>query len=299
MKLLGRYNNGNYHVAIFDDGTKIRETVDPSETEFKARFPESIDLKITNSCNLGCDWCHEDSTPDGKHGNINLPFLKTLRPYTEVAIGGGNPLTHPQLTSLLKQFHSYKVFSNITVSQEHFMENQSTLLTMVSQKLIHGIGISYTHYSDDFVTALSMFPNAVIHVINGINSVESISKLYNKGLKLLILGYKQIRRGADYHSSRKTGTQVVNNQYTMDYQLPEIIDGFNVVSFDNLALEQLIGIKDICKDTWKNHYQGDDGSHTMYIDLVKEEYAVSSTSTIRFPLIGAVELMFESIQTSI
>ena len=26
MKLLGEYENGNYNVKIYDDGTKIRET---------------------------------------------------------------------------------------------------------------------------------------------------------------------------------------------------------------------------------------------------------------------------------
>ena len=33
--------------------------------------------------------CHEKATPDGKHGDIlNIPFLNSLEPYTELAIGG-------------------------------------------------------------------------------------------------------------------------------------------------------------------------------------------------------------------
>ena len=56
------------------------------------------------------------------------------------------------------------------------------------------------------------------------------------------------------------------------------ISTFKVVSFDNLALEQL-NVKNILnKDKWNKLYMGDDGSYTMYIDAVTEEYAMSSTS---------------------
>jgi hypothetical protein len=53
---------------------------------------------------------------------------------------------------------------------------------------------------------------------------------------------------------------------------------FPLVSFDNLALEQL-NIKDkVSPNEWERSYMGDDGSFTMYVDLVKEQYAVSSIS---------------------
>ncbi len=46
-KLLSKYRNGNYNVAIFDDGTKIRyNNLDCLVPE----FPESMDVKISNYC---------------------------------------------------------------------------------------------------------------------------------------------------------------------------------------------------------------------------------------------------------
>lgn len=51
MNLLGQYQNGNYNVSIYDDGTKIRET---NEDIFISSFPECIDLKITNKCEMLC-----------------------------------------------------------------------------------------------------------------------------------------------------------------------------------------------------------------------------------------------------
>ena len=99
MNLIGRYTNGNYNVSIFEDGTKIREneldSLDPN-------FPENIDLKITDFCDAGCLYCHENSTKNGLHGDLDVAFIETLKPYTELAIGGGNPLDHPSLVPFLE-----------------------------------------------------------------------------------------------------------------------------------------------------------------------------------------------------
>lgn len=55
MNLLGKYPNGNYTVHIYDDGTKIRE----NDLDFFApEYPESMDIKITNSCDRMCPFCH-------------------------------------------------------------------------------------------------------------------------------------------------------------------------------------------------------------------------------------------------
>ena len=59
MKILGSYTNGNFRTAIFEDGTKIRET---NDDEFQAAFAENMDIKITNYCDMGCPFCHEGSS---------------------------------------------------------------------------------------------------------------------------------------------------------------------------------------------------------------------------------------------
>ena len=114
MKVLHSYENGNYLVKIFSDGTKIRFLND-KENEFKAEFPENIDLKISNKCSIGCEFCHENSCKNGKIadgindyylGTLSRPnqarnlkllssnpkindFVESLHYGTEVAIGGG------------------------------------------------------------------------------------------------------------------------------------------------------------------------------------------------------------------
>ena len=67
------YPNGNYHVEIFEDGTKIREN---NLDFFEAQFPENIDLKITNYCDVNCAFCHEDSTIRGEHSILDAEFFR-------------------------------------------------------------------------------------------------------------------------------------------------------------------------------------------------------------------------------
>lgn len=92
MKIIGRYKNGNYYVTMLSDGTKIRANkLDTLEPE----FAENCDMLITTECNGGCPYCYEGCSTNGSHADLmNLPFLDTLHPFTELAING-NDLTHP------------------------------------------------------------------------------------------------------------------------------------------------------------------------------------------------------------
>ena len=68
------------------------------------------------------------------------------------------------------------------------------------------------------------------------------------------------------------------------------------ISFDNLAIEQLKLESKINPDDFNNYYMGDDGMFTMYIDLVKEEFSVSSITKIRYPLLNNIFDMFDKIK---
>lgn len=96
--LLHLYQNGNYDVKIYSDGTKVRTTEDD---EFIAQFPENIDCKITNKCDMGCAFCHENSVVDGLHGNINHPILSMLHPGQEIACLDGETIVYTESGSKL------------------------------------------------------------------------------------------------------------------------------------------------------------------------------------------------------
>ena len=291
MKMLGKVHNGNYDIIMFDDGTKIRKT---DEDCFKPLKPESLDYKITNKCDRGCAFCHEDSKPNGLHGDImNDKFIETLNPYTELAIGGGNPLEHPDLIPFLEKCKRLNLIPNMTVNQVHFMKNQALIKELVSKKLIYGLGISLVAINDEFLRLVSHYPNAVIHLINGVHSIDDIRKLYDKNLKILILGYKQFRRGEEYYND-----DVAFEMERTYVFLPEIVEHFQVVSFDNLSLEQL-KVKDmLSKEEWNQFYMGGDGQFTMFVDSVSKTFSRSSTTPIkeRKKLLANIETMFKKLQ---
>lgn len=297
MELLGRYKNGNVITTIYSDGTKERFTYDD---EFHPVFAENMDIKICNRCGRGCPWCHEGSTPDGKLGDImNEKFVDTLHPYQEVALGGGNVLEHPDLIPFLHRLKDRKVIPNITLNQKHFEDNIELVDDLISKKLIYGLGISLENPITEFIEKVKRFPNAVIHVINGVVDPVQMENMYNQNLKLLILGYKYLRRGSTW--MEKEHAAIAANQWWLYEHLPNLINKFAVVSFDNLAIEQL-NIKErwdeFSDEPWDEFYAGDDGEFTYYIDMVERKFARSSTADFdkRYDLLDDVDEMFKLIK---
>lgn len=283
-ELIGKYINGNYKVTIYEDGTRIKETINENDTQFIAKFPDSCDMKITNNCDMGCPMCHEASTIDGKHSDILLtsPIIQNLHPYTELAIGGGNPLSHPQLLDFLKILKEKKVIANMTLNYKHFIDNLSTLQYLMSNKLIRGIGISCNEIDENLIYILEKYPNIVLHIINGLVTPENLQKLYGKRVRVLILGYKEIRRGKILYDNNKDF--IDNNKRWMYNNVADFITKLRLVSFDELALNQLDVKRAIPEEKWNLYYQGGDGQSTMFVDLVQEEFAKSSISSKRYSL---------------
>ena len=188
-QLLYAYENGNTHVELFTCGTKIRDI--PDGMPAMPEYPESIDLKITDYCEYECNYCHESSSRAGKQANLLalIDYLKPLNPGTEIALGGGDPLTvgKDQLHLFLKKLsQDIGLVPNMTIKWNHKISAQLDKLTKyVDIGYLYGIGISGTTplhprtYED--------YPSIVHHVIAGYHKIEDIEQLP----KVLILGYKR------------------------------------------------------------------------------------------------------------
>lgn len=291
-------------MRIYSDGTKVREN---DLDFFNPEFPESFDIKITNQCDMGCAMCHEDSRPDGKHGDIlHLPFLDSIHPYTELAIGGGNPLSHPDLIPFLQILKEQKLIPNITVNKFHFMKNLPLLRELTEQGLIYGLGVSYLDWTEDtpeFIEAVKEFPNAVIHIINGMISMKGFWALANHGLKILILGYKNFRRGKDNFMRCRDdiGGRGAELYYALEKAVKE--SSFEAISFDNLAINQLTVKRLMTEEQWNEFYMGDDGrdgeftSASMYIDAVEGKFAKNSCCVERYDISDDVTNMFQYLKS--
>ena len=303
MEKLATYKNGNTLTTIYDDGTKTHFT---KEDDFRFEFPECHDITISQCCDNGCPFCYYGCTPSGKHGKlIGWNFFDTMRPYTEIAINLQYPL-HPQLIQFLEEMKERKIIVNATINQSHFMRdctypgtNERLIYGLVKRGLVNGIGISLTNPTQSgFVEAVQKYPNAVIHVIAGILNPEDLAPLMNKGLKLLILGYKTTGRGTDYFFSHTMS--VSDNIRWLSSSLDEVVESFKVVSFDNLALEQLDVKSSITDEEWNLMYAGEDGTNTFAIDLVNGTFSRNSVSHIHYTIGDkTIDEMFKIVRSEV
>ena len=304
------YNNGNYTVSInIFNGTKIRQN---NLDFFEPDTEESMDIKITNKCggeagyaNPKCAMCHEGSGPLGKHGDIlSTSFLDNLHPYCELAIGGGNPLQHPDLDKFLEKCKERRHIPNMTVNQRHFLQEFDRVKKLCQDRLIFGLGISLTEVTPELIEKVKQIPTAVIHVINGLITEDQLNKLKHNGLKILVLGYKQVRRGQKLYE--KASEQIEQRKSMLKQLLPTIINEgwFQVISFDNLALKQLDVRSHMTDDEWNQFYMGDDGldgeqtSSSMFIDMVERKFAKNSCAPMdeRYDLMDTAEDMFNFLR---
>jgi hypothetical protein len=230
--------------------------------------------------------CHENSTKKGEHADLKLlmPMLRSCLPGTEIAIGGGNALAHPFIQTFVQGLSDRGFVPSMTINQKHLQK----YWYLIKRLKLNGIGISLTDPNNkkDFTLINDLGPNVVIHIIAGIVKPSDYKVL--KDRKVLILGYKDIRRGHD--NLVKNSEEIKANIEQLKKDLPMLSKMCRAISFDCLALKQLnpkevLGMTD---EEFANIYQGDDYEMydengnltvgTMFIDAVNMQIARSSTA---------------------
>lgn len=102
-----REEEANYR-AVWCNGKTLRFAIDPSKPITELKYPEFYDIKVTGNCEGKCPYCYMDSKPDEHYDNI---IMKTLEFFNampkehlpfQVALGGGEPTSHPDFIHLLK-----------------------------------------------------------------------------------------------------------------------------------------------------------------------------------------------------
>lgn len=293
-KLIGNYINGNYETKIYNDGTRIRELlnnklfynqhifnnelVNKKELDLmEPEFPESIDLKITNYCKNNCKYCYAKSNSKGKHGRKEFikRIISGMHPFTEVAIGGGNAIEHPDLIEILEFAKLRNIICNLTLKDIDIINNKQLIENLYELELVKSIGVSPTTIKL-LSKACDILGNNdfVVHLVLGIHGKSFLDKLAKENTynisKVLFLGYKEIGLGKEFYKDNKESIDKKINELKniVSLKLP-----LEVISFDNLAIKQL-NLESI--NYFDKIYQGDDGKFSFYIDAVDETYAKSS-----------------------
>jgi hypothetical protein len=215
-----------------------------------------------------CDFCHESATTDGADADFQYleGILSDLPKGIELAVGV-NHWTFQTIQFMV--WCKRKGFVvNVTVNQGHLRRDRNTLRYVINAELINGLGISYRSGMIDIEPEFLEYPNTVVHVIAGLDSFESVASLRNKGVKkILVLGEKDF----GFNIGRVKLTTSSHREWYR--RIHELFKMFDVVSFDNLALEQLNVSRFVMN--WEQMYQHE---YSFYINAVDKYYAPSSRS---------------------
>jgi hypothetical protein len=229
---------------------------------------ESVDMKITNKCNHNCSFCSEDSNLNGKHANINTiyNFVNTYcKPYTEIAIGGGNPLEHPQLEEILKMLYENGNPLALTVHIEDLPKVEPYL------KYLKALGVSYTIETNKCNKILNEFKQKHdiqinVHIIPDLMPLDSILAIDHN--RLTLLGFKDQGRGRQCWNDNTEF--IIQNRLNIKSNMYKIFNKFDLVTADFLA----------CLSYGLPHGHSVEGIHSVFFDAVENVIYNSSSDKI-------------------
>jgi hypothetical protein len=277
--------------SIFNkhNGTKIRFCFQHGPPKrmapAKAYAPELVDLKITDRCNCGCEYCYQESSPDGKHADkialVRVIGALAVNKVFEVAIGGGDPTLHPYFHELLEKCAKNGVTPNFSTRDHEWLDNPVnrgvfqkcggaiaisagdpfTVRRVGAQKLLYRIGSG----------------KMAIHHVLGTRSLSTVEDMlracHEVNLPIVLLGYKKIgtkaaKFAASWGMNKIDGWEDILIKLREEGKCPR-------VSVDTALLEaqpqafQKMGIPDILM-------MPQEGTFSMYVDAVEHKAGPSS-----------------------
>lgn len=273
-----RYKNGNADVWLdLRDGTRIIEY--PDNEPLTLETPLNIDIRVSTQCPYGynvvtkkstCVFCHESALVNGQecdYGSLLRVLMDAKLPRgTEIALGV-NQVTD-NLIQFVKNLYRLGLVVNITMNERYILEYGDNGLKQLLP-YVFGLGISYRSLQGclSLPDWIAEYPHTVIHVINGIDDFDDVKELGIKYRKLLVLGEKDF----GFNRGKVDLSTKAHKQWKANImQLTKI---FDIVSFDNLGLQQLEIRGKITDEEYKSFYQGE---HSMYINAVEQYYSPSS-----------------------
>jgi len=125
MKIRRHSKNYNF-IGDTITGVTFRWGETFEENPLYAPWPELADISISNHCTKGCDFCYRSSKENYCFMSLNdyEYLIKQLKhPYWgnvfQVALGGGEPLEHPDFMKIIDITLAYGIVPNFTTNGEY------------------------------------------------------------------------------------------------------------------------------------------------------------------------------------
>ena len=312
--------NGLWTIFNRHSGAKVRFALVPGEAlewdeadgatygidpNAKAYAPELVDVKITESCSgMPCEaYCYQASGPKGKHARlVDVAMSARLlgeQEVFEVALGGGNPLSHPHFTDILRVFRANGVVPNLTSRKTDWIDiNNEQFKAVMTYAGAVAFSVDNAQQADN---ARALFEQAtkawrkqrgdawrenytsfsVQHVV-GTESEQRLKELLVWGEKtnnrITLLGYKDVGKGKIEKGRNQELKQQVEDLSTRWLKIAEDVakrKGYLYLSIDTALAEKCSNALKAIKVSGILWHQ-EEGRFSAYIDAVRLKCAPSS-----------------------
>lgn len=165
--------------------------------QYPPEYPKSVHLYVTNQCNLNCERCHYRSKDDLKK-ELSLYTIEVLfqewKGYdlTSIAIGGGEPLLHPNIIEIVQSGLNLGFFMAVTTN--------GTVLKPIHANRVH-ISCDELHptwKNEDLIqNAINYYKElgckvGINHVVSTLENIEYIENTFKNIDNLLLIREKPI-----------------------------------------------------------------------------------------------------------
>lgn len=183
----------NNYKSIWCNGKTLRFTLDHTKPITELTYPEFYDIKVTGNCEGKCPYCYMDSKQEEHYPDIiekTRNFFKGMSknelPF-QVALGGGEPTSHPDFLELLKVLkEEFDICPNYTTNGMWVRDRKDIKkLLEETKKYCGGVAIScHPHLMQYWVKAALLYLQNDIKlnfhiIISDKESIDDFKDIYN------------------------------------------------------------------------------------------------------------------------
>jgi hypothetical protein len=252
----------------FEDGP-VHETSD-----YKVDSPELVDIKITDYCDKGCFFCYQGSTKEGVHAPLSeikrIADSLAEKGVLEVALGGGEPTSHPNFKEILEYFSKKGIIPNYT--SRVIPDGAVLRVPRIRGEMALSID-SLEEYEAASYVYLEYF-----HIIPDLWSMEDLKALFEKARErykcyFIFLGIKTTGRMKGHQGGPRHDKK----------EMMELVFSANQGKYED-GRSLMVGVDtkfamDYEIDDWgipSALYYKQEGRYSMYIDAVTKTFGKSS-----------------------
>jgi len=254
----------------------------------KTFAPELVDIKITNYCPRKCSFCYQNSGPGGQHaewrhyGYHISSILGSLRVF-EVAIGGGEPTSHPDFADILREFRRHGVVPSFSTRDLSWLKDPTKWHPILESTGAFAYSVDEPGQSiEEFAAVLNangfrhelekLVPQPTVHHVmigDWMGDFKGfLRSAFNHGIHVVLLGHKLAGRGGMANPIKSDDWIKTLSELQKADECPRIsIDTTLAKTFSKQLKKS--GIPD-----WL--LEKKEGAFSMYVDLVERQIGPSS-----------------------